>query len=85
MIYQAIHTKYYGATNYRPSRIRATAEVGSVTVTPEGWAVKTCPATYRDDVTCQSCQLCQRRDRKVIVGFPAHGMRKKAAATVARG
>ncbi len=55
------------------------------TVTPEGRAVKTCPATYRDDVTCLSCQLCQRRDRKVIVGFPAHGMRKKAAATVARG
>jgi hypothetical protein len=32
MIYQAIHTKYYGPTNYRGSRIRATAEVGSVTV-----------------------------------------------------
>ncbi len=32
MAYQAIHTKYYGATNYRGSRIRATAEVGSVTV-----------------------------------------------------
>jgi hypothetical protein len=55
------------------------------TVTPEGRAVKTCPATYRDDVTCATCQLCQRRDRKVIVGFPAHGIRKKAAATVARG
>jgi hypothetical protein len=32
MVYQAIHTKYHGSTNYRPSRIRATAEVGSVTV-----------------------------------------------------
>jgi hypothetical protein len=40
--------------------------------TPSGRKVATCPATYRDDVTCASCQLCQRRDRKVIVGFPAH-------------
>jgi hypothetical protein len=55
------------------------------TVTPAGRKVATCPATYRDDVTCASCQLCQRRDRKVIVGFPAHGNGKKAAAAVARG
>jgi hypothetical protein len=53
--------------------------------TPEGRKVATCPATYRDNVTCASCQLCQRRDRKVIVGFPAHGSGKKAAAAVARG
>jgi hypothetical protein len=55
------------------------------TVTPEGRKVATCPATYRDDVTCASCQLCQRRDRKVIVGFPAHGTGKRAAAAIARG
>ena len=53
--------------------------------TPAGRKVATCPATYRDDVTCASCQLCQRKDRKVIVGFPAHGMRKKAASAIARG
>lgn len=55
------------------------------TVTPAGRKVATCPATYRDDVTCASCQLCQLVDRKVIVGFPAHGAQRKAAATVARG
>ena len=54
------------------------------TVTPEGRKVATCPATYRDDVTCASCQLCQRRDRKVIVGFPAHGAAKRKAAAIAR-
>lgn len=53
--------------------------------TPAGRKVATCPATYRDDVTCASCGLCQRQDRKVIVGFPAHGNAKKAAATIARG
>lgn len=59
---------------------------GSVTpvlTTPEGRTVSVCPATYRDDVTCKSCQLCQRRDRKCIVGFPAHGAAKAKASKVA--
>jgi len=55
------------------------------TTTPEGRKVATCPATYRDDVTCASCGLCAVRDRKVIVGFPAHGAAKRAAATIAKG
>jgi hypothetical protein len=54
------------------------------TVTPGGRKVSTCPATYRDDITCATCQLCQRRDRSVIIGFPAHGVQKKAAAAIAR-
>jgi len=53
------------------------------TVTPGGRKVATCPATYRDDVTCATCGLCAVRDRKVIVGFPAHGAAKRAAATIA--
>ena len=56
----------------------------SDTVTPEGRKVATCPATYREDVTCATCGLCAARDRKVIVGFPAHGAAKRAAATIAR-
>lgn len=55
------------------------------TVTPEGRKVVTCPATYRDDITCASCKLCAVRDRAVIVGFPAHGAAKRAAATIAKG
>jgi hypothetical protein len=51
--------------------------------TPEGRKVAICPATYRDEVSCASCQLCQRADRKVIVGFPAHGMAKRKASNVA--
>jgi len=53
--------------------------------TPEGRRVVVCPATYRDDVTCKSCGLCQVRDRKVIVGFPAHGGAKRKASNVAEG
>ena len=44
--------------------------------TPGGRAVVICPATQRDDVSCASCQLCQRQ-RSAIVGFPAHGSRHR--------
>jgi hypothetical protein len=58
---------------------------GNVKVeTPQGRRVVVCPATYRDNVTCMTCGLCQVRDRKVIVGFPAHGSAKSKADTVAR-
>jgi hypothetical protein len=53
--------------------------------TPEGRKVVVCPATYRDEVSCASCQLCQRVDRKVIVGFPAHGAARRKASKVAEG
>ena len=53
------------------------------TVTPKGRKVVVCPATYKDDVSCADCMLCEKRDRKVIVGFPAHGTAKKKAAAIA--
>ena len=46
------------------------------TCTPAGRRVVVCPATQRDDVSCATCQLCAR-PRDVIVGFPAHGPRKR--------
>ena len=46
----------------------------SNTVTPQGRKVTICPATQRADVSCKTCQLCQRQ-RAVIVGFPGHGSR----------
>jgi hypothetical protein len=45
--------------------------------TPAGRRVVVCPATYRDDVSCATCQLCQRANRSVIVGFPVHGARRR--------
>lgn len=52
--------------------------------TPAGNKVVVCPATIRDDVSCYTCQLCQKADRKVIVGFPAHGTGMKKADNVSR-
>jgi hypothetical protein len=46
------------------------------TTTPAGRTVVVCPATQRDDVSCATCQLCQRQ-RAAIVGFPAHGTKKR--------
>lgn len=50
--------------------------------TPAGRTVIVCPAQSREDVTCLSCGLCQRSDRTVIVGFRAHGTRKKRTQDV---
>ena len=54
------------------------------TVTPAGRKVVVCPAVTRDDVSCETCQLCARL-RDAIVGFPAHGNGKKKADAVANG
>jgi hypothetical protein len=64
-----------------PSSIHGNVKVE----TPAGNRVVVCPATYRDDVTCKTCGLCQIADRKVIVGFPAHGISAKKADVIAKG
>ena len=53
--------------------------------TPKGRRVVVCPATYKDNTACVDCQLCQKANRKTIVGFPAHGRSKRKADTIARG
>jgi hypothetical protein len=55
-------------------------DVTANTVTPSGRAVIVCPATQRDDVTCASCQMCQRATRSTVIGFPAHGPRRNVVA-----
>lgn len=54
------------------------------TTTPNGLPIVICPAQTRDNVSCMTCQLCQRADRAVIVGFRAHGSRAKVADAKAR-
>jgi hypothetical protein len=36
-----------------------------------------CPAYYCDTMTCSECKLCQKATRHFIIGFPAHGNRRK--------
>jgi hypothetical protein len=54
------------------------------TTTPEGRAIVVCPAQTREDKTCETCGLCQRADRAVIIGFRAHGTRAKVTDAKAR-
>lgn len=54
------------------------------TVTPGGLPIVVCPAQTRDEITCQSCGLCQRANRAVIVGFRAHGSKAKITDSKAR-
>ncbi len=51
--------------------------------TPEGRKVIVCPAVTREYVTCATCQLCQKVDRSVIVGFPAHGLAFRKVSGIA--
>lgn len=52
--------------------------------TPEGRPVLVCPAQTTEGMTCALCQLCQRADRRQIVGFRAHGTKAKTADRIAR-
>ena len=52
--------------------------------TIDGVKIVTCPATYREDVTCATCKLCSVSSRDVVVGFPAHGTQAKKADIIAR-
>ena len=57
----------------------------NVFYTPAGRKGIICPAISRDDVTCKQCKLCARSDRKVIIGFPAHGPQAKAVDEILAG
>lgn len=63
--------------NIAPVTVVLAHDAPRASLTPAGNKVAVCPATYREDVTCATCQLCQRQDRGVIVGFPAHGTQWK--------
>jgi hypothetical protein len=59
-----------------PVTVVLSSDTTENTRTPAGRKVVICPATQRENVSCATCQLCARQ-RDVIVGFPAHGSRKK--------
>ena len=75
------------------AKVRALTGLPTVCVLPsdttapvqyvDGQQIVTCPATIRDNTNCARCRLCQKQDRKFIVGFPAHGTSKKKANAVA--
>lgn len=61
------------------------ADQTRATTTPAGRKVAICPAVISENIDCARCGLCALRDRKAIIGFPAHGAAKRKAETVALG
>ena len=54
--------------------------------TAQGRKVVVCPAVSNPDkVTCKSCGICANPNRGYVIGFPAHGARKKSAQEIANG
>jgi hypothetical protein len=76
------HADHLASLDIAPVTTVLPSDTDDNTYTPAGRKVVVCPATQRDDVSCATCQLCQR-SRDVIVGFPAHGPRKRRASAVA--
>lgn len=77
------HADELAASGAGPVVVVLPADQTSATVTPAGRRVAICPATISDKVTCSTCGLCARADRKAIIGFPAHGASKRKASAVA--
>lgn len=44
-----------------------------------GKRVVTCPAQTRDNVTCATCKLCSKPERKALVRFLVHGIARNKA------
>jgi hypothetical protein len=60
------------------------SDAPNTVATPKGHKVIVCPAQQRDDVSCSTCQLCQKANRSVIVGFRAHGAAAKHVSSLVR-
>jgi len=60
------------------------SDTPTLSKTPAGRTIVVCPAQTSDDVTCLTCQLCQKADRKSVVGFRAHGSKAKITDAKAR-
>ena len=72
------------AVNYgvAPVVVLQDVDAPKVSFTPQGNRVITCPATYSDSVTCATCELCYNANRRIIVGFPAHGTSKRKVINI---
>jgi hypothetical protein len=46
--------------------------------TAKGVKIIQCPATYKDDTTCETCKLCAIPTRKTVIAFPFHGSKKRS-------
>jgi len=79
------HADYLADLVGGPVAVILPADQMTNTATPKGRKVVVCPAVTKEGVTCQTCGLCAKADRKVIVGFPAHGAQAVKANAISLG
>ena len=60
------------------------ADTPKNTTTPAGRQILICPAQTVDYMTCALCGLCQKADRRQIIGFRAHGTKARETDRKAR-
>ncbi len=51
--------------------------------TPQGNRVVVCPAQRKENISCATCGMCAKSDRKTIIGFLAHGVSHKKVSKLA--
>ena len=71
--------------NAGPVAVLLPADQRRPTRTPAGRTVAICPNALDPSIQCVTCGLCAMPHRKAIIGFPAHGARKRAATLIASG
>ena len=71
-------------TGAGPVVVLLPADATRAVKTPGGRHVAICPATLSDAVTCATCGVCQLANRRSIIGFPAHGVRRRAASELSQ-
>lgn len=78
-------SRYHRGPNETLSEFRGRLGGTLALTTPAGAPVALCPATYTD-VTCSECQVCARpRPRGTVIGFPAHGTRRRLLDVLTSG
>jgi len=70
------HADFLTAQNCGPVVCVLPSNQTSNLLTPAGNRIVICPAAIRDNVSCMTCRLCANPNRKIIIGFPAHGVSK---------
>lgn len=79
------HADELAALNIGPVVTMLPVDATENSVTPGGRHITICPAITGRAENCAECKLCAVASRKTIIGFPAHGMRKRAAGEIASG
>ncbi len=78
-----IEADSYIELNIAPVCVLLPQNTKNVSYTPNGYKIVACPAEKTKKVTCASCGLCQLSKRTYLIGFRAHGTKKKMVNKIA--